>query len=212
MKSLIALAMAVVTLSATSLAQSNSEDSRDRLLLGLKGGVNYANVYDTQGEKFEASPKYGFVGGAFMSIPIGTYLGLQPEFLYSKKGFHATGQIMDNTYYLTRTLNYIDVPVFITLKPVTAITFMAGPQFSYLVKQRDRFTDANTTVQQEQEFSNPNLRRNTLCFVGGVDFNLNEKVLGVRAGWDVQHNNGDGTSTIPRYKNVWLQATFGFRF
>jgi hypothetical protein len=37
-------------------------------------------------------------------------------------------------------------------------------------------------------------------------------VLSARSGWDVQRNNGDGTSSIPRYKNVWFQATIGYRF
>ena len=29
---------------------------------------------------------------------------------------------------------------------------------------------------------------------------------------DIQNNNGDGTSTTPRYKNVWFQGTLGFKF
>jgi len=47
--------------------------------------------------------------------------------------------------------------------------------------------------------------------VGGVDINLVNIVLGARVGLDMYNNNGDGTSTTPRYKNVWAQATVGFR-
>ena len=89
---------------------------------------------------------------------------------------------------------------------------LAGPQFSYLLKQKDVFTSSSTSYNQEQEFKNDNVRKNILCFTGGIDVTLNNVVLGARAGWDVQNNNGDGTSTTPRYKNVWYQVTFGFIF
>jgi hypothetical protein len=48
--------------------------------------------------------------------------------------------------------------------------------------------------------------------VGGVDFNVNNLVLGLRAAWDIKKNEGDGNSSTPRYKNMLFQATVGFRF
>jgi hypothetical protein len=41
---------------------------------------------------------------------------------------------------------------------------------------------------------------------------LNSAVIGARVGWDLMQNNGDGSSSTIRYKNVWYQATIGFRF
>jgi len=37
-------------------------------------------------------------------------------------------------------------------------------------------------------------------------------VLSGRVAWDLYDNNGDGTSTTPRYKNVVGQITLGYRF
>jgi hypothetical protein len=37
---------------------------------------------------------------------------------------------------------------------------------------------------------------------------MNNIVIGARAGWDLLNNKGDGTSTTPRYKNMWYQATW----
>jgi hypothetical protein len=88
------------------------------------------------------------------------------------------------------------------------ISLLAGPQFSFLLKQKDVLGNSSLT----QDFNNDNIRKNTLGFLGGADINLSNLVLGVRAGWDLQDNNGDGTSDNPRYKNVWYQATIGFRF
>jgi hypothetical protein len=187
-------------------------DSRRRFCMGLKAGGNYSNVYDTKGENFTADSKFGFVGGVFLSIPIGRYVGLQPEILFSQKGFKGTGTLLGSSYELTRTTNYIDVPLMISIKPAKSISLMAGPQFSYLLKQKDEFKKDMTTTEQVQEFKNDNIRKNTLGFLGGIDFNFNHVVLGTRIGWDIKNNNGDGTSNTPRYKNVWLQAALGFRF
>jgi hypothetical protein len=212
MKKLTLLLAAVVLLGINIKAQDNRADYRDRLQFGLKGGINYSNVYSTEGQEFRPTGKFGLVGGAFVAIPIGTYIGIQPEFLYSQKGFKATGIVLDNTYDLTRTTGYLDIPLLFSLKPSGYLTLVAGPQFSYLIKQKDEFANATTTIEQEQEFENASIRKNTLCFLGGIDINLNHLVLGARVGWDVLKNNGDGTTTTPRYKNVWYQATLGYRF
>jgi len=110
------------------------------------------------------------------------------------------------------TSNYIDVPLLFAFKPVSLITILAGPQYSFLVKDSYTFNSALINLEQENEFENDNIRKNTLSFLGGVDINLNRFVIGTRVGWDLQANKGDGTSETPRFKNVWYQATIAFRF
>jgi hypothetical protein len=200
----------LMIMAGLSLAYSTS--AQDQASFGLKVGANYSNVYDSKGEEFDADAKFGLAVGAFLSIPIGEYLGIQPEVLFSQKGFKATGRMFGSGYELTRTSNYIDIPLLVALKPAKSVTLLAGPQFSYLMRQKDVFSSPTTNYQQEEEFENDNIRRNTLCFIGGIDFNFDNTVIGARAGWDLSNNNGDGTSTTPRYKNAWLQATVGFRF
>jgi hypothetical protein len=212
MKKLTLLIATIILLTITGKAQDSRADYRNRLQFGLKAGLNYSNVYSTNGQEFRPTGKFGLVGGAFVAIPIGKYIGLQPEILYSQKGFKATGIVLDSAYDLTRTTGYIDIPILFSLKPSGYLTLLAGPQYSFLIKQKDAFANATSSIEQEQEFENANLRKNTLCFIGGFDINLDHMVLGARVGWDVLKNNGDGTSTTPRYKNVWYQATLGYRF
>ncbi len=221
MKKILLAITAALSMSAASYAQDQpdkvvvverDDDFRDRMMFGVKAGVNYSNVYDSEGEDFSADPKFGFVGGAFLAVPIGSFLGIQPEILYSQKGFKAVGRILGSSYEFTRTTSYIDVPVFVAIKPSKMFTILAGPQYSYLVSQKDEFVSSIMSTAQMQEFENDNLRKNTLSIAGGVDINVRHSVLGLRAGWDVTNNNGNGTSTTPRYKNTWLQATVGFRF
>lgn len=193
-------------------AQDNDKDAEGRIRLGIKAGLNYSNIYDAEGEDYVADGKLGFAGGGFISIPLGKLMGLQPEFLISQKGFQATGSVLGMNYELTRTTTFVDVPLFFALRPVPFFTLLAGPQLSFLVNQKDEFTSSIVSYEVEQEFENDNIRKNILCFVGGVDINIKPIVISARAGFDFQDNKGDGTSTTPRYKNVWLQGTVGLRF
>lgn len=187
-------------------------DQRSEILFGLKAGTNYANVYDSQGEEFDADPKFGFVGGVFVAIPIGKYFGLQPEVLFSQKGFSGKGQLLGSDYSFTRTTNYLDIPLMFSVKASEFLSIMAGPQYSYLLKQKDEFSSSAASFAQETEFDNDDIRKNTLGFIGGLDFTVQQVVIGARVGWDLQKNHGDGNSSTPRYKNVWYQATIAYRF
>jgi hypothetical protein len=194
------------------LAQEDNESFNEKLVLGLKIGGNYSNVYNARGEQFVADAKLGIVAGGFMSIPIGKYLGIQPEVLFSQKGFKATGVILGNTYKFTRTTSFIDVPLMVSFKPSSFLSILAGPQFSYLILQKNAFDSGTTSVAQETELINDNVRKNIMGFIGGIDININHIVIGLRAAADFQKNNGSGTAITPNYKNVWYQATIGFRF
>ncbi|MBI9068898.1 MAG: PorT family protein [Salinivirgaceae bacterium] len=212
MKKIILMLGVVALISFNSSAQNGSSDTRKDLKIGIKGGLNLSNVYDTKSENYDANAKFGFVAGGFLAIPLGQYLGFHPELLFSQKGCRAEGTILGIDYEYTRTSNFIDVPLLIAFKPTAQLALVAGPQYSYLLKQKDEIKSGTFTDEQVTEFDNDDLRRNTLSFLGGIDINLNNLVLGARVGWDITDNNGDGTTRDPRYKNVWYQATIGFAF
>jgi hypothetical protein len=208
------LTIALITLSVSnSIAQeSTSIDNREKLFFGLKVGTNYSNVYDSESEDFVADSKFGLAAGAFVSIPLGKFIGVQPEILFSQKGFKSSGTFLGTEYKATRTTNFIDVPLLFAVKPVEFITILFGPQYSYLMKQKDEFTSGSFSSSEEEEFTNDNIRKNTFSLIGGADLNFNNFVVGIRSGWDLKNNQGDGSSTTPRYKNMWYQATVGYRF
>lgn len=193
-----------------SQATSNT-DTRSNFILGAKLGANYSNVYDSEGQDFVADAKLGFVAGGFVTLPLGKLFAVQPEILYSQKGFKGSGTLLGSSYSYTRTTDYLDVPVFIAFRPIEYLSILAGPQFSYLLSEKNEFRGI-TNQTQEEAFNNDNIRKNTFCFVGGADVNIDKLVLGVRAGWDLKTNNGDGTSDTPRYKNYWYQLTLGYKF
>lgn len=208
-KSLLML-IALFVFAGTGMAQTS--DFSEKISIGVKAGANISNVYDTQGDEFDADAKLGFAAGAFVQIPLGRFLGFHPEILFSQKGYQGSGSILGSDYNYTRTTNFIDVPLLIALKASPFVTFLVGPQYSYLVSQKYYLHTALGDVTEEEHFENENLLKNTLSITGGFDINLSSIVIGARAGWDITNNKGDGTSTTPRYKNMWYQATVGYRF
>lgn len=212
MKKIFIVIATVLLMVSNSNAQDN--ESSESLQFGFKIGANLANVYDSDGEQFNADAKAGIAAGAFLSIPLGRIFGIQPEILLSQKGYQTSGSIIGIDYRYTHTSNFIDVPLLVAFKPIPFITILAGPQYSFLLSEKNEFTNTifSDPLVQEHNFNNDNVRKNTLGFVLGGDINIGNVVLSARAGWDILNNNGDGTQTTPRYKNVYYQGTLGYRF
>lgn len=210
-KSLFAIGTLVLAIVTSGIAQNSSLDLRDNLSIGIKAGINSSNVWDEQGQDFRADPRLGFAGGAFLSIPIGTYIGIQPEVLFSQKGFQGEGVLLGQNYSFSRTTTHIDIPLQFQLKPIEYLTIVLGPQYSYILNEKNVYTFGSNSTEQEEQFENDNIRKNILGFVAGADINIKNFVIAGRFGWDLQTNNGDGTSDTPRYKNQWLQLCLGLR-
>jgi hypothetical protein len=194
-----------------SIATLQGQDRRENLEFGIKAGANVSNVWDSRSDDFRADARLGFAGGVFLGIPIGKFIGLQPEFLISQKGFQGSGSLLGTAYSFSRTTSYMDVPLQLQLKPSEFFTFVLGPQFSYLFNQKDVYTFGANSTEQEREFQNENVRKNILGFVAGFDLIYRNAVFSSRLGWDFQTNHGDGNASTPRYKNQWLQFTLGFK-
>ena len=154
--------VALMLIVSIGISQNKETDFREKLKLGLKIGANYSNVYNSEGEEFTAEGKLGFTGGAFFSIPISKYIGIQPEILLSQKGFKGSGTFLSSSYELKRTTTHLDIPLFFSFKPSEFFTLQAGPQFSYLLKQKDSFSSTLLNVEQEEKFSNDNLNSASL--------------------------------------------------
>lgn len=216
----IIASVALIFISGASMAQGiivfEPQDPREEFHFGIKAGVNYANIYDNNTDEFNANQRFGFVGGVFARIPFGLYFGFQPELLYSQKGFDASGTMFGGEYEFKRTSSYLDIPLLLSLKPAEFLTILAGPQYSYLLSQKDESKNNNLSMEQEEVFMNDDIRNSTFGLVVGLDLNLHPVILGMRMGWDFQNNNGNnngnGDSEAPSYKNAWVQGTVGILF
>ncbi len=215
MKTLKILTTGISIVSASVLLAQDAttvvSDDRNNVEIGIKGGVNYSTLYDVKGQNFVDNPLWGPVFGGFLSIPLGTYLGIQPEVLYSEKGFSGQGTEINGAYSFNDRMNYLDVPLMLQFKPIPNLYLLGGPEYSYLLSRTYTYTQGITSETTQQDFNNNNISHNIFGLIFGLDINISHVTLGGRVAWDLQDDNGNGTSTLPNYRNVWGQITLGLR-
>lgn len=211
MKKSIIILCSISIFFATTLKAQTVLDARENFIIGAKVGLNSSNVWDESGQDFAADTKIGLAGGVFFGIPLNKVVGFQPELLISQKGFQGSGTLGIIPYSYKLTTTYLDIPLQVQIKPIEFLTIVAGPQYSYLINSKSNFTVGDASSEVEQAFENENIRKNILGFVLGADVNISFLVISGRLGWDIMRNNGDGTSSTPRYRNQWAQLTIGAR-
>ncbi len=111
MKKLFLLAIAVIGFTMTTNAQD--------VKFGFKGGVNFANISDFNGQN--ADGRTGYHIGAVAQFSLMETFAIQPELLYSAQGIKDID------------LDYINIPVLAKLKFAGIASVEAGPQFGFVV-------------------------------------------------------------------------------
>lgn len=89
--------------------------------LGVEGGINLANLTGPNVNDVIAS-RLGFVGGAFLRLPLGSSLAIQPEILYAQKG----GKFNGNAYQL----DYVEIPILLDVTLIGPLGILLGPSFN----------------------------------------------------------------------------------
>ncbi len=144
MKKAIAVLALIVLFAGTSRAQVG---------FGLTGGVNFANV---GGADVTMSPKNltGFAAGAYLDISVPFLLSIEPQILYSGKGYimESSFTLFGSTYSVkgTATLNYLEIPVLLKYSlpvPVVKPSLFVGPTMGILLgaKMKAEVTGQPTT-------------------------------------------------------------------
>lgn len=169
-----------------ALASNSAQAQR----LGLRAGANYANLAGNIQNEATYNNKIGFVGGLILNAPlVGEVVSLQPEVLYSQKGFENKPTAYTGLLGGTQkregsvTYNYLDVPVLARVKAGGLIAEL-GPQYSFLLSANDqtRITTtpalggAPTTTEAQNQRDVSGLNRHELGYVAGIGF---ESVLGL---------------------------------
>ncbi len=103
-------------------------DNREAMSFGLKAGVNYSNVYDSESQNFVADSKFGFAGGFCSHSFWEIYWNPARAFVFAKRiqvFWNVSGKHLQHD----PTTNYIDVPILFAVKPAKEVTLLFGPQF-----------------------------------------------------------------------------------
>lgn len=114
-----------------------SKDSDGKFNIGLRGGMNFADVANVLTLTPIPTPtdhgKTAFNGGVFANLALGNVLSIQPEINYSQQGYYVTNGIDTD-----RLNNHaVNVPVLLKLTvggPNVKVFINGGPYAGFLMK------------------------------------------------------------------------------
>ncbi|UOG75517.1 PorT family protein [Hymenobacter tibetensis] len=179
---------ALLTLSSVSVVRAQG------VRLGLRAGANYSNLAGNVRNETTYNNKIGFLGGVLLNADItgDGFFSIQPEILYSQKGFENkpteyTNTILGIGYTDKRegnvNYNYLDVPVLLKIN-AGGFVVEAGPQYSYLLSANNETkvtrtrqpngTPEVTQVQDKKDVSG--LNRSELGYVAGLGYQADNGV------------------------------------
>src|SRR5688500_8374311 len=144
MKHLYLLAC-LFALSTSAIAQNMAHDHYS-VSGGLLAGINY-NKFRVGGDNpadLSFGYKLGFSGGAYINLPLGSVISLEPQVQYSQYDFEDVA----NSLLPTGKMKYISVPVLLKIHLNEDFAISVGPQMDFLSK----ITRApNTTTEDDFE-------------------------------------------------------------
>lgn len=126
----ICLFVTALTIASLSFAQSTSP-----VQLGIKGGVNLANLDDKMYDETET--RVGWHLGALAHIHLSPNFALQPEVMYSTQGAKYSGG--------TASIDYINVPVLAQYMFKNGFRLQTGPQVGFNISQKSEFNNGTVT-------------------------------------------------------------------
>ena len=167
-----------VLLLTTLLISANvfSQSSR----IGVKAGLNMSNM-TVEGNN-DQNLKFGLNAGLLGKFMLTETFALQPELLYSSKGFKnnfdeslfADGEAKFN-------LNYIDIPVKLVYYLAEDFSFQFGPYVGYLLGANVS-TDAEVldfyNIDSVDELDRDRFNALDYGLIGGLEFELEPLVVG----------------------------------
>ncbi|MBA2250463.1 MAG: PorT family protein [Chitinophagaceae bacterium] len=152
-----------LVISVASFAQNNSYNQRSynqksynqksfnqiKPTFGVKAGLsetgirgdastNFNNLLSNTNGILTTQDQTGFFAGAFVNLPVGDVLSLEPGIYYSQKGYQLHGALdikglgfLGANAKASLKLEYVDIPVLLKMN-FNGLQLFAGPQFSYL--------------------------------------------------------------------------------
>jgi hypothetical protein len=151
---------------------------------GVELGVN-VNSERLSGSKVNGvdnGSKAGVYGGAFITIPVGSTVAIQPEAAYSQRHFTLSAE--DHSFSATEALDFVEIPVLakIHLHAASGLYFVAGPAVSLTVKATSKDRRQNGVLQPDSDIKNE-VRGYDYSVIGGVGLTLGQ--LDVEARYDL---------------------------
>lgn len=145
--------------------------------LGIKGGVNFANLSSSETNSNKVLTGINF--GVFARLPISQSFALQPEMYFTSKGSQQTYQNAFTEGTAKFELNYIEIPVLLIYDLTNNFNLQIGPYASYLVSSNVKnVSDINFNF--EDNIASGDFNKFDTGIVAGFGFDMKSIGFGIR--------------------------------
>lgn len=185
---------------------------------GVKAGLNMSNM-TVEGNN-DNTLKFGLNAGVFNKIYVTDMFALQPELLYSSKGFQ---NVFNNEIVtdgeINYNLNYIDLPVKLVFYLADDFNFQLGPYIGYLVNANVEVDNAELLdfmqVDTQDDLDRDNFNALDFGLTGGLGFEFDPLVVGFNYNLGLTQVAEEGKAAeimLGNAKNTVIQIYAGILF
>ncbi|MBF6607249.1 MAG: PorT family protein [Flavobacterium sp.] len=182
-----------VLIAAIILLGNIAVNAQSLVNFGIKAGPNFANFNGDS--EIDFNSRTSFHAGLVAEIKAFPNMSLQPELLYSSQGAKVDG--MDDF-----NLDYVSIPVMVKYYILSdKLSLEAGPQFSFLVDERDEAWDGITGNE-------PDNNSFDFALAGGVGLNITQSLF-AQARYTIGLTEASKDAEI---QNAVFQLSLGYMF
>jgi hypothetical protein len=211
---IITLSIVVISLSASAQQQQTSSESTLTPKFGIKGGINFSNLYidDVKDEHV----KIGGNVGLFAKLPLVKGVSIQPEILYTSKGAKVTyDNIFQGSGEYRFNLNYVEIPLIMVFNVTPNFSLSAGGYAAYLTSAKIKNVKSDGTVQGITDLKADDFHRFDYGLVGGASVDIQNFTIGARYSYGLQPIGKSGNLSkdlTQNSKNSAASLFIGFAF
>jgi hypothetical protein len=196
----------------TFMAFNSSKAQEDGTKFGIKGGVNFSNLYTDNVD--DNNVLTGFNVGLYAKVPLADNIAFQPEISYTGKG----AELVYNNALVSGTaqfkLDYIEVPLLFVVNVTKNFNIHAGPYAAYLISGKTTNKSDSGSYNFEDNINTDDFNRFDAGLSGGVGLDFNPISFGVRYNYGLtkigKDNNSANNFTSPDAKNSVLSFYAAF--
>lgn len=166
--------------------------------IGIKGGLNFSNLHGSEKNIYgSVSHHTTFHAGIFAQFALSEAFSIQPEILYSRKGFERADSVF--------SFDYLDLPVLAVFNFTDNFSIHAGPQIGLMMSSKHEDQEINLDPYNTFDYA----------FAAGLEGRISRFRLGARYNMgfaDLRKENDTGQSINQDVKNSIIQLYLGIGF
>ncbi len=171
---ILVAALLLVGFSYTSVIAQETSTRR----FGVKGGVNFSNLYNKDSESNKM--RTGFNLGVFAKLPVTSMVAIQPELYYTTKGSEVTynNAFVDGT--ASFDVNYLELPLLAVINITKNFNFHVGPYAALMITGKTKNESNVNLFNFEENIDVDDFNRLDAGIVAGIGIDFGAVGLSAR--------------------------------